>query len=208
MKTKTSNFSKWIAAIFGALLSLSSAQAMAQDLILSPNFLERNVFANEIAVCSNIPSVNSKVIEAFFKLQFPGWPVPEIGLAQGTAASQLNSKVLLVALGEDLGPELSTCIESHDAVDSKIKEFVEREAEKFKSGLGALAELSQSMQFSSLTVLWGYQVSQSELVAFVFSSENEPYRSINIVTHIFGLDPSACRRMSACKNLFGENHAN
>jgi len=177
---------------------LLAMPAESQNIVLSPNSIKNNVFANEILVCSEIDGVSANTILSFYSDYFAGWPLPEIKNATEHRSSNNGSRILFIVSDGSIGDSLRSCLHSQTLSGDELEVYTKQQAENLGQGLGAMEGLNLPSYYNPISASWGYQTTGNWLIVSFMSREDEPYRTNHAITKLFGLDISICEHSSIC----------
>ncbi|MEO9894806.1 MAG: hypothetical protein ABJD13_02425 [Paracoccaceae bacterium] len=184
--------------IFAIVVSAPPSFAQILNDGLSADNLKNHIFVSEIVICSEISGVNDKSVSAFYEEYFAGWQPPHIRSGIKVNSQNLANRLLFVVSDGTVGNTLRTCLRHQDMTEGALEAYIEQQAQRLQSPLGALEGIKLPSYYNPAYASWGYKdIDDWHVVSFT-SREKEPYRTNHAITNLFGLDTSICEHSDAC----------
>ena len=184
--------------ILATAIGVPPAASQSMGSMGSRERVEKSVFTREIAICSEIESVNEVSVSSFYKTYFAGWKAPVI--IDGNEARQEGSddRLLIIASDGTIGERLRNCLRRQVVEEGALEAFIEPQSQELNTTLGDITGLKLPGYDSIVKVSWYLKDFGNLPVMSFMSIQEEPDRVNHALTYIFGLDMSVCDHSDAC----------
>ena len=186
------------------LLSVGAADTKAQDQLAQRNPLSDTIRADNIILCSDLPEIDSFVVEKFMKRAFPGRQHP-IVIAPRSNDTKLRilpgRTVYYFVAGKNPTAAAIDCLDNFPDRETPFADAVAEMSEALGKKPARSLNLPHGDIYGPVKAQMGVGYGHNWTAALFLSIEGSAYRTRHTVTWLFGLADNYCDENPACNFL-------